>query len=198
MASFEVDQERGDIGRVDAADPARLAERAWPDAMELLAGLGAELRDRVIVEVGRERLVLQAPEPLDLLRLAGDVAAVLRLDRDLVDDVGVGRRAPPARGRGATQVVPGRRGTAEDLEQRLAVDPWSGQERRASASIRSLRARNRSQRRSSTRPTRRPSSVRRRSALSCRSRSRYSARLVNIRYGSSTPRVTRSSIRTPM
>src|SRR5439155_607740 len=49
-----------------------------------------------------------------------------------------------------------------------------------------------------TRPARRPSGVRRRSALSCRSKRRYSARLVNKRYGSSTPRVTRSSRRTPM
>ncbi len=47
------------------------------------------------------------------------------------------------------------------------------------------------------RPIFHPNGVNRRSALSCRSSSRYSARDVNIRYGSSTPFVTRSSIKTP-
>mmetsp|Transcript_50405 Transcript_50405/g.151815 ORF Transcript_50405/g.151815 Transcript_50405/m.151815 type:complete len:203 (+) Transcript_50405:935-1543(+) len=40
--------------------------------------------------------------------------------------------------------------------------------------------------------------VRRKSALSARREMRYSAREVNIRYGSFVPRVTRSSMRTPM
>ena len=55
-----------------------------------------------------------------------------------------------------------------------------------------------SQRSGSVRPNRRPRGVNRRSALSWRSNRRYSARLVNIRYGSSTPRMTRSSIMTPI
>ena len=42
------------------------------------------------------------------------------------------------------------------------------------------------------------SGVKRRSALSWRSSNRNSAREVNMRYGSSTPLVTRSSIRTPI
>ena len=49
-----------------------------------------------------------------------------------------------------------------------------------------------------TRPIRWPMAVSRWSALSCRSTSRYSERLVIIRYGSSVPFVTRSSMRVPM
>ena len=56
----------------------------------------------------------------------------------------------------------------------------------------------RSRRASETRPFSYPSAVSRASALSARSRSRYSAREVNIRYGSIVPRLTRSSTRTPM
>ena len=40
--------------------------------------------------------------------------------------------------------------------------------------------------------------MRRKSALSCRNNKRYSAREVNMRYGSFVPWVTRSSISTPM
>ena len=58
-------------------------------------------------------------------------------------------------------------------------------------------ASNACQRISSTRPSRRPVSVRRMSALSSRNCKRYSARLVNMRYGSETPRVIRSSTITP-
>ena len=57
---------------------------------------------------------------------------------------------------------------------------------------------NAAQRASSTRPSSRPFSVRRRSALSSRRISRYSAREVNMRYGSWVPRVIRSSTSTPM
>lgn len=47
-------------------------------------------------------------------------------------------------------------------------------------------------------PEHKPLTVRRRSALSGLREVRNSARLVNMRYGSVTPRLTRSSIRTPM
>ena len=47
-------------------------------------------------------------------------------------------------------------------------------------------------------PVRRPSSVSRRSALSCRRSRRYSARLVIIRYGSFVPFVDKSSASTPI
>ena len=49
-----------------------------------------------------------------------------------------------------------------------------------------------------TQPTAIPRSVKRWSALSARNKSRYSARDVNIRYGSGAPLVTRSSIITPI
>ena len=51
---------------------------------------------------------------------------------------------------------------------------------------------------SDSRPRRSASGNSRRSALSCRSSSRNSAREVKSRYGSSTPRCTRSSTSTPM
>jgi hypothetical protein len=91
---------------------------------------------------------------------------------------------------------------AEDAHRVVMRDDVSGP--RASISAAPFRARiasrlraNARQRASSTTPRRRPCSVRRRSALSSRSCSRYSARDVNIRYGSVTPRVMRSSTSTP-
>ena len=51
---------------------------------------------------------------------------------------------------------------------------------------------------SSSKPMRAAKGERRKSALSWRSNRRISARLVNIRYGSSVPRVMRSSIMTPI
>src|SRR5437588_8663010 len=83
-----MDQERGDVGRTDPADPAGLSQGDRPDALELLAGLGAKLGDRLVVEVGGDGLVLQPAEPFDLLALPTDVAVVLGLDADLFDDVG--------------------------------------------------------------------------------------------------------------
>src|SRR5271154_6811849 len=53
-------------------------------------------------------------------------------------------------------------------------------------------------RRSPTTPAARPLAVRRESALSARQLMRYSLREVNMRYGSLTPFVIRSSIRMPM
>ena len=57
---------------------------------------------------------------------------------------------------------------------------------------------NAAQRASSTKPSSRPLAVKRMSALSSRSNKRYSARLVNIRYGSLVPNVARSSMSTPV
>jgi hypothetical protein len=68
--------------------------------------------------------------------------------------------------------------------------------KRASSSAVILRV-NASRRVRPANPRLQASGVRRWSALSARSVSRYSARDVNMRYGSLTPRVTRSSIITP-
>ena len=78
---LEVNEQGGDVGRADSADPAGLAERERSDALELLAGLGAKLGDRAVVEIGGDRLVLEPAKSLDLLDLATDVAVVLGLDR---------------------------------------------------------------------------------------------------------------------
>ena len=125
LLSLEVDEQGRDVGRVDAADPARLAERARPDPAEFLAGLGPELRDRRRSRGRRDGLVLEPAEPLDLLGLAADVAAVLRLDRHLLDDVGSSAGVSPAAGRArrrSSQVVAGRR---RIWNRRLAVDAGS-------------------------------------------------------------------------
>ena len=130
---------------------------------------------------------------LDLLPL--DVAGVLHVEHHLLAG---GRRDGGQRGRSADDVLPGGLGPAEQLLQ-ADIRPRAGP---ASTSIAgrfpllwppaAASARRRPG------PAAWPSGVNRRSALSCRSSSRYSARLVNMRYGSSTPRVTRSSINTPM
>src|SRR3954462_3214858 len=86
---FQVNEERGNVGWVHSADPARLAERTGADLSQLLAGLGAKLADGGIVEVRWKRLLLQAAESFHLLGLTSDVAAVLRLDRHLLDHAGV-------------------------------------------------------------------------------------------------------------
>ena len=80
-----MDEQRGDIGRVDPADPPGLAEGARADPVELLAGLDSELRDPQVIEFARQGLFLQPAEPLDLIGLAVDVAAVFRPDRHLLD-----------------------------------------------------------------------------------------------------------------
>src|SRR5437763_10906183 len=69
-AFLQVDEQGSEIGRVEAADAAGLAERAGADAGELLAGLGPQLRHGGVVQVGWHGHVLQAAEPLDLVRLA--------------------------------------------------------------------------------------------------------------------------------
>src|SRR5690606_5754404 len=52
-APLEVDEQRGDVGRVDAADAPGLAEGAGADPAELLTGLEPELGDGRVVEVRR-------------------------------------------------------------------------------------------------------------------------------------------------
>src|SRR6516165_2094959 len=87
MSAFEVNQERGDVGGADSADPAGLAERDGPDALEFFPRLGAKLSDGVVVQARWNRLVLEASEAIDLVELAIDVAVVLGLDRDLTDHI---------------------------------------------------------------------------------------------------------------
>ena len=76
-ASFlEVDEDGGEVGRVDAADAAGLADAARLDLLKFLAGFEAKLGDGRVVEVGREQLVFLAAVAFDLLGLPLDVAAV--------------------------------------------------------------------------------------------------------------------------
>ena len=109
---FKLNEQRGDVGRADPADPARLAERQRADALEFLAGLRAKLGDRPVLEIRGNPLVLETTEPLDLLDLPADVAVVLGLDRHLFDHIG-GEAChvpePGSRTRISVQVVSGRR-----------------------------------------------------------------------------------------
>ena len=196
LAAVEMHHHQRHVGRRDAADPAglRQADRAARD--QLLARFGPQLRDRGDSRSCRE---FASPPAAAAARLPPPAARRSRR---------TSRRTRLARATsGATR---GQLGQPRDhigpsrfpaAAAAFSSESPSTRALRSSASTRSISASlcsNRCQRSSSTSPIRRPSGVSRRSALSCRSSRRYSARLVNMRYGSSTPRVTRSSISTPM
>ena len=60
VAIIQINQQHRQVGRADAADAAGLAEAGRADAAQLLARLGAELRDGGVVEVRRDRLATPA------------------------------------------------------------------------------------------------------------------------------------------
>src|SRR5262249_33682196 len=91
MIALQVDQKGGDVRRADPGDPTSLAERTRTELRQLLAGLGAQLRDRLIIEVRRDRLVLQTPEPVGLFGLTRDVTPILAFNHNWLDGVDVGR-----------------------------------------------------------------------------------------------------------
>ena len=101
-----------------------LMRPAWPsemrpDPLELLAGLGAELRDRAVVEVGRDPLVLKPSKSLDLIDSGG------RCSRRTLPRSSPGRSrrqqtaASPSAGSRSTEVVPGRLGPAQSTGKAL-------------------------------------------------------------------------------
>ena len=168
-----------------------------PDAGELFAGFGAKLGESAVVEAVGNSLFREPRLAIDFGLLPGDVAGVLHVAEHLL-------RRP----RGSTAASSGSRATTSAhsasgrrryLVSVRAVDPGRVEQVRARDSIsRELCLRAGASGRRRPGRSRWASGVSRRSALSCRSSSRYSARLVNMRYGSSTPQVTRSSISTPM
>ena len=87
LSPFELDKQGGDIGRADSTDPTRLADGERTQSLEFLASLSTKLRDRVIVEIGRNPFFLHTTKAVDLFELAADVAVVFGLDRDLIDHV---------------------------------------------------------------------------------------------------------------
>src|SRR5205823_2158525 len=90
LVAPEPDDKEGDVGRGDAGDPARLGDGRRAKPRQLLARLGPQPGHALIVEVLGNRHPLEPAQPGDRLDLAGDVAGVLRLDLDLLED-GLGR-----------------------------------------------------------------------------------------------------------
>ena len=196
--TLQVDHQHRQIGRGDAADPARLGQidRAAPgqaspgprpaDAAPLdnrsrpgCAGRPAAAAGRCRSAAGRcsrrtwRRRSLAGRPPAATPAKLGQPAP----------------RSPPRSTSGRRSSLASDSPLRSGCVSRSCADPGD---------LRLLRLQAAASAAASTRPSRWPSGVSRRSALSGRSSRRYSARLVNMRYGSSTPRVTRSSIITPM
>ena len=197
ISPFELDEK---VAISDGLMP--LIRPAWPiesgrTRSKFLPGLGTKLWDRVIVEIGGNPFFLESDESGRPAR-AGGRCSRRTWPRSSPD------RSRPAEGR----LRRGRGRATADRSRSFRVGVGIGKACRRRSRVRGAgRASGRSRRGATRiapsahrRPDRRcrPSSVSRRSALSWRSINRYSARLVNMRYGSSTPRVTRSSISTPM
>ena len=148
---------------------------------QLLPGLGPEVLDRVKVEIGRNATCRQPLLPGDVDLLPGNVAGVLGV-------VGHLPARPPAgnvgQRRAAARPCPprstsGRRSSLASVNRpQRASFPAAADDPR---NFRLLRLKPLPARLARPGPARWPSGVSRRSALSCRSSSRYSARLVNIR-----------------
>ena len=199
---IEVDQQDGDVRGRDPGDARGLAQGRRAQPAQFVLGLVGQPLERPVVEVARDGQRLGGSMAPDLGELPADVALVARLDLQLLDHlrgrrrdalaVVVGRasaagpRTRPAAGAG---VLPRLRllqgGWSQRLEQirRSPRSPrtWMLSSNSAySASMRCF-----SSTTSSWPGVRRPSSCpsgdSRSAALSCRRRSRYSAREVNIR-----------------
>ena len=194
---------------------------AWPivsglPAFELLLHFGRQAAHLAIVEIRRNAQRFLRQLARDLVAAAGRYSPRIWSAPRPVRPPAASSTAGPAPGQchAATHsVTPGRRSKSASAYSRSSGLPQHASAHRPRArpagsrrSLASARARSRSRRASArTRPSARrrrcpavrPCSVRRRSALSSRSCSRYSARDVNIRYGSVTPWVMRSSTSTP-
>ncbi len=197
FATTQLHEQGRNIRRADAADACRLADRDGSNMFKFFTCFGTKL-DRW----PRNRGPMGAA-CLPSSGIAPPVRAGGQYNRcTLLRSIPARRRraVPPSSSRLGSRAtrsihdVSGRRRYWKSESPAMRVR-LSRSRSRPTCSARDWKTDHRS---SSTSPTWRPSSVSRKSALSWRSVRRYSARLVNIRYGSSTPRVTRSSIKTPM
>ena len=204
------DQE-GQRRRRDAVDPAGLADGARAVRVQLLPDLVREALHAGVVEIVRQLEAFVPAVRLDVGGLPVEIDRIFGVDFELLGDL----RREFARARGqirATSASQVRIG--QQLERR---PPLAVVVERNPVLFRLVR-RDRQRIRQRPRRLQTPPSLasncalrerRRRSRSRCPSRSgagrhcrpasvsRYSAREVNIRYGSVTPRVTRSSIMTP-
>src|SRR5262249_56572066 len=77
-------KERNQRRRRDAGDPAGRTKRRGAHRLELLAHFGREAADRVVIERGGQGEALVAAERADIRILALEIAAVPRLDLELL------------------------------------------------------------------------------------------------------------------
>ena len=73
-----MDRQHSDVGWSDAANAHGLAETAWRDFGELLPGFVSQADDARIIEAAWNEFIFHLAKPLDLLRLAMDVAFIAR------------------------------------------------------------------------------------------------------------------------
>ena len=71
-----------DVRRRDAGDPRGLADRQRSALREPLARFGRQAGDPRVIDVRADVARLEAPQALDVARLAGDVARILDLGFD--------------------------------------------------------------------------------------------------------------------
>ena len=198
--------QQGQGCRRDAVKAGGLADGPRPHGSELLPDLVGEPAQLRIVQALRQLQALVPPIGRDVGRLAREIDLVLRVDLELPGDLR--RELTKAWPDPASSAIPmfGCESSSNALRRwpsLLRRSPWRSAslgvnetERAKSRAAPSVAIFDACRRRrvAPTQPMAMPLSVRRWSALSARSVSRYSAREVNIRYGSVTPRVTKSSI----
>ncbi len=202
--AVDVDADEGDVRRRDARDPRRgaracAAGRARASrALRATARGSTRSRDRQAER--RLRRGRRGRSPAADAARSRPSSARSRRARRSPGPCPAGKRSRTSRDRdvGAAQRVGKRRSRKKVVLPTTIAPSRSVSACRRPRSSASRRSTNRSHAASSTRPSSRPTGVSRRSALSWRSITRCSARDVSMRYGSSTPRVTRSSISTPM
>ena len=94
----------GERCRRDPVDPRRLPQRGGPDGVELLRRLGGKPGDGAIVEIGGKRQRLVPPEGHDVGLLPVEIAGILGVDLELLDNIGFEGRTAPARWRRAGEI----------------------------------------------------------------------------------------------
>src|SRR5262245_24699263 len=72
--------------RSDSIDTGRLANRSGANSFEFLSSFRGQAADRAIVELWWDYQALVAPKRLDVRELAVEIARILRVDFQLLDD----------------------------------------------------------------------------------------------------------------
>ena len=211
LVAPNVTQQRDQGGGCDARYPRRGTKRRRARAVQFLADLDRQASDAVIVHIGRQQQGFITAERVDIGLLAREISVVegfqsrsVRPPRGPTDRV-VARSGlvAPDRRRGRREAVP--RSAVRHLGRPIIRDdgaasgsPQASRRARGASCMAARLASNCRARTAATQPNHWPSGVKRWSALSARNWRRYSARDVNIRYGSLVPNVTKSSIMTPI